>query len=539
MDKNNQVKTALLSVYHKAGIVEFAQKLLALGWQLLASGGTAKTLNDAGLPAKDIAELVGGGAILGHRVVTLSRQIHAGLLATESQNDRQELADLGIPFIDLACVDLYPLKDAIDNAGAAGAKSVLEKTDIGGPAMLRSAAKGRRIVICDPADRTKVLDWLKAGRPDKENFITALAAKAEFVAANYGLLSAAYHSHSGYQGFLGEKFQACNYGENAWQQPAGAYQNSQTDALALKNFKLLAGAAPSYNNLCDLDRMLTTITHIAAAFDVNRDRVPFIAVGVKHGNPCGAAVGENAADVLKKMLEGDLRAIFGGLIMSNFAIDETLAEILLTHKMSAGKRLLDGIAAPEFQAGTPDMLKRKGDKCRLFANPALARLNKDSLDASPRFRNIRGGFLLQPNYAYVLNLRDPNLEKLPPVEANLENDFLLAWAIGSTSNSNTVCLVKGGRLIGNGVGQQDRVGACQLAIKRAVDAGHETKTAVAYSDSFFPFFDGPEVLAKAGISAILSTSGSVRDGEVKQFCQKNNLALYLIPDKLARGFFGH
>lgn len=199
------MNTALLSVYNKSGIEEFARQLVELDWQLLASGGTAKTLAKAGVTVQDVAELVGGGAILGHRVVTLSREIHAGLQATDSREDVNELERLKIPRIDLVCIDLYPLHEAINSPGSTP-ESVIEQTDIGGPTILRSAAKGRRIVICDPDDRQQVIDWLKTGKPDEDTFITELAAKAEAVAADYSLASARYHSQGKYDGFIGRSF---------------------------------------------------------------------------------------------------------------------------------------------------------------------------------------------------------------------------------------------------------------------------------------------------------------------------------------------
>ncbi|MEX1997845.1 MAG: hypothetical protein WEA04_04195 [Candidatus Andersenbacteria bacterium] len=185
--------TALLSVYHKEGITDFAQQLVERGWDLLASGGTAAALAEADIPVKDIAGIV-GPPILGHRVVTLSREIHAGLLAQNTLEDRRELKHLGILWIDLVCIDLYPLEQEIAKEGATP-QSVLEKTDIGGPALLRSAAKGRRIVICDPADRQNVITWLQRGQPHKEATITAFAAKAEATVAAYCLASAAFHGH--------------------------------------------------------------------------------------------------------------------------------------------------------------------------------------------------------------------------------------------------------------------------------------------------------------------------------------------------------
>ncbi len=540
------MKTALISVYHKDGIVEFAKELVGLGFAIYASGGTAKHLASADIKVIDVATLVGGEAILGHRVVTLSREIHAGLLSRDIQEDIDELARLGIPCFDLVCVDLYPLEEEIAKPGSTK-ESVTEKTDIGGPTLIRSAVKGGRLVICDPNDRQKVIDWLKAGEPDN-GFLEQQAAKGEFIVARYIMNSAAYLTHSTtlrvnpepveglsdgkYAGILGEEIASCKYGENAQQSPAGLFSSGTNDSLALDKFKLIEGIAPSYNNWCDIDRMLQTITHIAAAYAKNRNSVPFIAIGVKHGNACGAAVGDSKAEVVKKMMVGDPLAIFGGLIMTNFSVDESVTEHL------AGK-LLDAIIAPSFSPEAIAALKRKGDKCRFIANETLGSLDEKCLDSALRFRYVRGGFLRQPNYTFVLDLKNEELQKYGMLSQKQENDLLLAWAIGTTSNSNTIAIVKNSQLLGNGVGQQDRVGAAKLAIERAHRSEHNLEGSVAYSDSFFPFPDGPKILIDAGIKAILATSGSIRDKETIDLCREQNVALYMIPDAIGRGFFGH
>jgi phosphoribosylaminoimidazolecarboxamide formyltransferase / IMP cyclohydrolase len=538
--KNHQsMKIALLSVYNKEGIVEFAKEIQDLGFKILASGGTAKVLADSGIEVQDVASLTGGGAILGHRVVTLSREIYAGLLSRDNEEDNSELEKLKIPRIDLVCVDLYPLEAEILSPSSTP-QSVIEKTDIGGPTLLRAAAKGRRVVICDPADRMKVVEWLKNGEPEKEKFLDSLAAKAEFIVAKYALSSARYHSNKKYDGVIRELISESKYGENGWQVPAALYgENNYSDNLALSNFRLVSGTQPSYNNWADVDRLLQTATHIAAGFDLNFAQVPYLAVGVKHGNACGVAVGDDPSLVIKKMLEGDLRAIFGGLVLVNFEIDEKLAEVLLTHKMDSGRRLLDGIIAPSFTTVAIDALKRKGDKCRFLVNPGLSSLSKNSLDTHDRFRYVRGGFLKQPNYTFVLNLAEAEINGNKEIGEIEKQDIILAWAVGSTSNSNTVTIVKDGQLLGNGVGQQDRVGGCELAIKRAKDAQHNLASSTAYSDSFFPFPDGPKKLIDAGIKTIFATRGSVKDEDVKKVCVDNGAVLITLPDNEARGFFGH
>lgn len=339
---------------------------------------------------------------------------------------------------------------------------------------------------------------------------------------------------------IGSLAMTCKYGENAYQTPAALYSTGNNDPLALEKFKVIAGTSPSFNNLCDMDRLLQTTTHIAATFDINRGKVPLIAVGVKHGNACGAAIGENPIKVARDMITGDNLAIFGGFIKLNFGITEEIAEIILTADMPAGKRrLLDGIIAPAFDESTIKMLERKGDKCRLIVNPALASLDRNSLDTTPRFRYVRGGFLAQPNYTFILDLNDSDLQKFGQASIEQEDDMLLARAICDTTNSNTVTIVGNQKLKGNGVGQQARVYGARLAVDRSNVSGHSPEGAVASSDSFFPETDGVEVLASAGIKAIISTSGSVRDKEVIKFCEDNGIVLYLIPDKKGRGFFGH
>lgn len=533
-------KTALISVYNKKDIEKFAKNLINLGWRIISSGGTAKYLAEHGIEVQDVAELVGGKAILGHRVVTLSREIHAGLLAREgNKGDTDELGKLGIPFIDLVCVDLYPLEEAIAKPNA-DYESVIETTDIGGPTLLRSAAKGGRIVICDPEDRKKVIKKLKnKGILNKKEKIQ-LAAKAEYIVSKYCLESAKFHSKEKYNGLVGEQTVETLYGENAYQIPGKLYSTKNDDPLALDKFRVLTEMPPSYNNLCDIDRMLQTLTHIAAVFDINKIKDKYFGAAVKHGNCCGAAFGNDKIEVVKKVVEGDPRAIFGGLTIFNFGISEEEAELLIAHLMKKGRRrLLDGIIAPFFSRKAIKLIRRKKDKCRLIVNPALARLDKNNLDSVKRFRYVRGGFLIQPNYAFILDLAHPEIKIYGKFNEKVKSNLLLAWAICTTSNSNTITLVKDKKLIGNGVGQQDRVGCCELAVKRAQDAGHNTKGAMAASDSFFPFPDAPEKLIKVGIKAIFSTSGSVNDKKIQKLCKKQKILLIQLPDKLARGFFGH
>lgn len=554
-------KIALISVYNKEGITDFAKSLIDLGWKIISSGGTAKHLKDAGISVIDVAEITGMPAILSHRVVTLHPKIQGGLLALNTPEHLAELEKYGIPFIDLVCVDLYPLEEEVKSEKVTR-ESVIEKTDIGGPTMIRSGAKGGRITICDPKDRGKVIEWLKAGEPDREKFLNDLRAKAEATISRYCAISADYHSQGGYKSIFGKKIFDCAYGENGYQIPASFFRihGGGQDPLAIANWQLVAGSPMSYNNICDLDRMMQTMTHIGAGFEKNFNKVPSIAIGAKHGNACGAGVCDSAdafvqslgpsqssatpsqkhtsspqIEAIGKMLQGDLRAIFGGSVMLNFPVDEEVADELI-HKFSPEgvRRLLDIVAAPSFSPEAIEILSRKKGKCRLLANPAILKAGLSSLDISRRFRYVRGGFLEQPNYTFVPKIDNDNV--------------ILAWAVGSTSNSNTITIVKDGRLYGNGVGQQDRVGAAKLAIFRADDAARFADSAVeqsnlenatAYSDSFFPFPDAPEVLINRGIKTIFSTSGSVNDQKIIDLCKQKGVNLIMIPDSEARGFYQH
>ncbi len=549
---------AVISVYDKTGIADFAAGLVALGWKVYASGGTAKVLQAAGVEVTDVSEITGGQAILGHRVVTLSRELYAGLLADKDKpEDLKELADLNIPVIDLVCVDMYPLEEEIAKPSAT-TKDVIEKTDIGGPTMLRAAAKGRRIVLSVQEQRQQVLEWLQAGKPNEQDFLEKLAARAEYEVTRYTLPLAKYLGGTEVSGSIAHLNAKTKYGENPQQAEAGFYADNRVavDPLGLDQFVHVQGMERSFINMTDIDRLLQTVTYVAAGFERNFGSVPAVAVGVKHGNACGAGVADNLVDAVKKMLEGDTRAIFGGVVMINGEIDKPVAEALMRHAMDgAGTRLLDGVIGASVTDQALEMLGRK--KLRVVVNPALAKLGETSLDSTRRPRPVRGGTLEQPNYDFVQDLSSEYMQIHGKVSEQQKHDLILAWAVGSTSNSNTISLVKNGQLIGNGVGQQDRVGAGQLALSRTTiemptleDAGKHLELtisldkqklngAVAYSDSFFPFPDGPELLATAGIKAILTSSGSVADETVVKALTKVGVSVLMVPDKVGRGFYAH
>lgn len=528
---------ALISVFDKeSGVIPFARDLVELGWNIYSSGGTADRLAKEGIEVTDVASLVGGGAILGHKVVTLSRELHAGLLANY-ESELEEMEKLGLPYMDLVCFNFYPLSDELADVQAT-THSVIAKTDIGGPTAVNSGAKGGRIIVLDESDYQNTLDWLRAGKPDEQAFIQACRGKAFFATSKYYAPAAEFHSDGKYHAIHGERVEELKYGENPYMNPAALYKTDDDDPLAVHKFVAVDGDKRSLVGLTDVDCLLQTLTHLAAGFEFNFGSVPLMAVGVKHGNACGAAVGNDAVEVIRKMVAGDKRALFGGVVMTNFTITAAVAEALTDRDEDDPPRLYDGIFAPAFDDDVEAVLARKKGKCRMMANPALAELTMDSLDIAPRIRPVRGGYLKQPNYTLVLDLVDSTVHggELTDQQAR---DIVQAWAIGCTSNSNTITLIRAGQLIGNGVGQQDRVGAAELALKRARDAGHEIQGAVAWSDSFFPAPDGPEVLANAGVEAIFASSGSMRDSETIAMCEKHEVTLYMQPDVKVRGFAKH
>ena len=543
-------KIAFISVYHKDGIEKFASNLVGLGWKIMSSSGTANYLKERNIETIDLADYV-GEPIFGHRVVSLSREFYAMLLSRpENSEDMAEMKKLNLPMISLVYCDMYPLKKEIEKSDAT-LEGVIEKTDIGGPTMLRAGAKAGRIVICDKQDEEKVIEWLKNKMPDENNFKRKLAAKAEFTVAKYCMDSANYLSNGNYQAIFGNHISSSVYGENAYQTPSEVYQTNES-CFSPDKFKLLTETPLSYNNFCDRDKILQMITHISAGFELNFEkRAPYIAIAVKHGNACGVGLGAKPMEALMKMIEGDIRAIHGGSVFTNFKISEEEAETLIHYGIKNDtRRLLDTITAPDFSNVAIEILARKKGKCRIVVNNNLANISINDLDKTTRARFIRDGFLTQPNYTFILNFKDAIVEGDQEIlkNENIISDLILAWGIGCTSNSNTISIVRNGKLIGNGVGQQDRVGAAKLAISRADDAAHslneknqiaDLTDAIAYSDSFFPFTDGPKILIDRGIKIIFATSGSVNDKEVIEFCKKEGATLVLFPDKIARGFAWH
>ncbi|MFH1235310.1 MAG: hypothetical protein V1685_00020 [Parcubacteria group bacterium] len=569
MQQKKRQRVAMLSVFHKKGIIRFARSLVRRGFLILASGGTAKHLKKAGVPVTDTAEFLGaayarlfdrisrehdhivprrvlnairreiGSAILGHRVVTLDQRLYGGVLARDIQQDLDDLAKICAEWIDLVCIDFYPFDRVAAKPGVTR-DELIEMIDIGGPGLVKAGAKGGRIVICDPKDRSRVLRALRRHGDVPDALRRELVDKAFFEVTKY-YLSVAHHLSGGkYDGMLGVLHTVCKYGENPHQTPAGFYSTESGDSLGLDAFKLIAGSLPSYVNFTDYQRALQGISHVREGFRVNGLRARYIVIIYKHGNPCGAAYGNSKTDVIRRAIDGNPRAATGGIVVANFTIGIEEARILRTRGIKKNKRGLDGVLAPAVTPEAVKVLKRPQGMCRVFTNRAL---RTPSLDRSIIRHTVRGGFLRQPNFEYVFRYKHPKTEVHGRLTTQQRSDLVFAWALCATSTSNTITLVKNRMLIGNGTGQDDRVGAAQLALRKARQHRHSTKGAVSWSDSFFPFVDGVRVLVLAGIVVIGTCSGSVMkgggDAAVKKFLLRRKVTLVWVPVMVGRNFFGH
>lgn len=528
----------MLSLFDKTGLYEIARRLKALKFRLIGSRGTARDIRKAGIRITDIASISGFPPILDHRVVTLCPAVHAGILAKHTEKHEREMALVGASRIKLIYVNFYPLLRAIEEAGATLA-SIMESFDIGGPTMVRSGIKTApegTIVVCDPTDMEWVLTELEITGEVSLEYRLRLAAKAMYLITCYDVALMEYLGKGQYVGIVGEFVRSHRYGENPNQTPSGLYTQHTPDPLALDQFTCAGGGDLGYVNDTDLDRLLQTLTHIAATFKQNGRGFLYYAVGDKHGNSCGGSYGNDKLTVLRNMIRGNLRAIWGGMIITNFTIGIAEAEILRTYMVKKKKRILDGVFAPKITAEAIAILERPKGACKMLVNPALA---TPKLDTARWFRRVRGGLLIQPNFTYIFRFDNKSVEYFGQLSRAQKDNILFAAAICQTSNSNTTTLVLRRMLIGNGMTRPDRCDATTLSVTNAREQGHNTNGAVAVTDSFFPFPDAPQVLIDAGISTILTVSGSLGDAIVKKTITEADVTLIWLPVSEGRMFFGH
>ncbi len=520
-------RRALLSVSDKTGLVDFAHGLAELGFEIVSTGGTAAALASAGIQVMAVSDVTGFPEMLDGRVKTLHPAIHGGLLAERDKPEHMSvISEHGILPIDLVCVNLYPFAETVARPGVDLATAV-ENIDIGGPAMIRSAAKNHIsvIVVVNPGDYKDLLAEMRAANGDpSQRTRRRLAAKAYAHTAQYDAyisqwLSARFAAaEDEAQDFPAEialafhKKQECRYGENP-HQVAAFYAAPGVTEPCVANARQIHGKELSFNNFYDLNGALET------AKEFSEDERP-VAVVVKHTNPCGAAVGVDLADAFRKARLGDSVSAFGGILAVTRTIDVATAE-----EITGKNTFFEAIIAPGFNAeAIPILTERKkwGANLRLLEVGSL-RGWRDRTDASGLdFKRVVGGILLQsPDHLVVTAADLKAVTERAPTQEEVE-ELLFAWKIVRHVKSNAIVLSRGGQIVGVGAGQMNRVRSVKLAVEQA---GELARGAVLASDAFFPFPDGPEAAAEAGITAIIQPGGSVKDSETIEVANRNNVAM--------------
>jgi len=521
-------------------------RLARAGWTVYGSAGTAKFLNENGIFALDIKTLTGHDPAMTHRMASCSWETNSCLISNQNNIEHLEylLGQLCISPFQLLICTVYGLDEEMRNPDSSW-KSRLEKTDFGGPAALRAAAKGRRAIVFRLDQLEDTINRLLAGSVTSE-WLEQRAAETEHFCAWYSGMSAANISNGNLQTICLEKVRGLRRGENPYQTGAMLMHNitGHDDPLALDKFQIVGDTEPGWINLTDANSALNCLTTLAAVLDINGylKGYPYFGVIVKHGNPVGLAIGRTPKEVLRLVFTGNPRAAFGGVAMFNFIIDDEWAKHILHSWLPEGEkyRYLVGIVAPEFTPEAVDLLRGKEVKKQLLINPALRSLNRNSVDTTPKYRPVRGGTLVSNGERYLLDLKDKRLEEWHYNHRMLNEstliDLLIAFTACACSYSNTTSCANNNQLVGNGVGQQDRIGSCELAM---VQAGERAIESVVVTDSFFPKPDGLQVLIDHGATLVMSTTGSKSDQEVRDLAAERGVALVQIPDTDGRMFSGH
>ncbi|MGI9860436.1 bifunctional phosphoribosylaminoimidazolecarboxamide formyltransferase/IMP cyclohydrolase [Moorella naiadis] len=499
---------ALLSVADKTGLVEFARGLVDLGWELISTGGTAQTLTEVGLPVTPVATVTGFPEILDGRVKTLHPRVHGGILARPTPEHQEQLQEQGIQIIDLVVVNLYPFRETIARPGVTPEEAI-ENIDIGGPAMVRAAAKNheRVAVVVNPASYGEVLAELREQGAVSPATRRRLAAAAFAHTAAYDAAIAAYfqrlirHEEAFPASFVlsGEKVQDLRYGENP-HQGAAFYRLPAPPAGSLAGARQLQGKELSYNNLMDLD----------AAWNLACDfKEPVVAI-IKHTNPCGVARAATPAVAYRLAYAADPVSAFGGIVACNRPVDGEMAG-------AVAEIFLEAVIAPSFTPEALAILKSKAN-LRLLAAGARAGYHTQEYLVRP----VSGGFLVQEPDYHILDPEHLKVVTTRQPEAGEMADLLFAWQVVKHVKSNAIVVAKDGVTLGVGASQMNRVGAARLALEQA---GARAKGAVLASDAFFPFGDTVEQAAAAGITAIIQPGGSIRDEESIQAADAAGVAM--------------
>ena len=501
------VRRALISVSDKTGLAEFASALhREFQIELISTGGTARFLRQQGLPVVDVADVTKFPEMMDGRVKTLHPMIHGGLLALRDEpSHAAAMREHGIAAIDLVCVNLYPFQQTIDKPGVTFEEAI-ENIDIGGPSMIRSASKNHRyvLVVTSPDRYAKVLGDLRehggksCGKHRLKQAQRAFALTAAYDAAIAGYLSGtiedALHVHAGLPETIDlhlKRKQVLRYGENPHQ--AGAlYVDKRPSEASVAFAEQLHGKELSYINLLDADAALSAVKEFDSP----------AACIVKHATPCGLATAQELPIAFRNAFAGDPLAAFGGIVALNQPIDLATAQAI-----TSIDKLLEVIVAPSYDADALELLRSRWKNVRLLSvGPVSTNKSADSRELS--LHKIVGGFLVQQrDLAGVESANWKVVSQRQPTESELA-DLKMAWLACKHVKSNAILIAHDGMMLGSGAGQQDRVNACRIAIQKA---GERAKGAVAASDAFFPFPDGPQLLLDAGVTALIHPGGSVKD----------------------------
>ena len=511
------IQQALISVSDKTGVVDFARALSALGINLLSTGGTAKLLAENGLAVTEVADYTGFPEMLDGRVKTLHPKVHGGILARRDLADHQEaLTQHAIPLIDMVVVNLYPFAQAISRADCTF-DDAIENIDIGGPAMLRSAAKNHKdvTVICDPSDYAAVLNELQTSAHVSIETKFALAKKvfahtAQYDGAitNYFTALGTDKQHTTRSSFPAtlnlhfHKVQEMRYGENPHQH-AAFYRDTQAVDGALANYTQLQGKELSYNNIADAD----------AAWECVKTFDETACVIIKHANPCGVATGASALEAYSKALQTDPTSAFGGIIAFNSMIDGDTAE-------AVARQFVEVVIAPAFSAQARQIFAAK-QNVRLLEIPIARQANAHDL------KRVGGGLLVQsPDTKNVAIAELKVVSEKQPTPQQLQ-DLIFAWRVAKFVKSNAIVFCGNGMTLGVGAGQMSRVDSARIASIKAQHAGLSLAGSAVASDAFFPFRDGLDVVVDAGATCVVQPGGSMRDQEIIDAANERGVVMLL------------
>ncbi len=560
MTSTQNIKYALLSVSDKTGILDFAQQLIQLGYTILSTGGTAKLLQQHDVHVIEVSDYTNFPEMLDGRVKTLNPKIHAGILAMRTNTEHtQSLYAHNIPYIDIVAVNLYPFTQAIADKNCTLAHAI-ENIDIGGPTMLRAAAKNYTdvTVVVDNKDYQLIIDEIKLSSTQQtsintrfklarkvfihtarydgaiSNYLSSICSKDESV-NDFGITQPKLNAFPRALSLHYDKIQDLRYGENPHQHAAfyrDIYQNHSTKNMQNLNLKesiaycqQLQGKELSYNNIADADMAWECAKNFHNSIFANTENS--VCVIVKHANPCGVGISNNAEHAYKKAWSTDTTSAFGGIIACNQSIDLQAAQAIL-------QQFVEVVIAPDYSAEALQAFSAKAN-IRLLKASLSHKIHIENVENAENYfiqninnadlKRVGQGLLMQSPDVHVIKATDLNIVTNKKPEAQQIQDMLFAWNVAHFVKSNAIVFCKNGQTLGIGAGQMSRVDSAKIACIKAQNAGFDLNNSAVASDAFFPFKDGLDVVADAGASCIIQPGGSIRDDEVIARADERNIVM--------------